>query len=71
MLRLGEADRHIAVAERNVTEQQLRLDKLRADGHDTKTAEEMLRGFEGVLNTLREHRQMIVKTIDQIDKGLA
>jgi hypothetical protein len=70
-LRLARADRHITVAERHITEQRLRVDRLRADGHDTRTAEEMLREFEANLKTLREHRQIIVRTIEQIDNGLA
>ena len=70
VLRLAESDRHIADAERKVTRQQLRLDRLRADGHDTKAAEEMLRAFEDALKTFREHRHLIVMTIEQIDKGL-
>jgi len=70
VLRLAESDRHIADAERKVTGQQLRLDRLRADGHDTRTAEEMLRGFEDTLKTFREHRHLIVMTIERIDEGL-
>ena len=31
----------------------------------------MLTGFEHNLKTLREHREIIVKTIEQIDNGLA
>jgi hypothetical protein len=71
LLRLGEADRHIAVAERNITEQQCRLEKLRADGHDTKLAEQMLTDFQINLQTLNEHRDLIIKTIAQINQGLA
>jgi hypothetical protein len=37
-------------------------------GHDIRIAEETL---EASLHTLREHRHLIVTTIEQIDKGLA
>lgn len=69
--RLAQSDRHIADAERNITKQQLLLNELPEDGHDTKTAEQMLRGFEDNLKTLHEHREIIVKTIAQMDAGLA
>jgi hypothetical protein len=69
--RLGQAERRIANAERIVTEQRLRVDRLRADGHDTKGSEQTLRGFEDTLKILRENRAVIVEAIEQIDKGLA
>lgn len=69
--RLGQADRHITVAEEHIPKQRLLLDTLRKDGHDTKIAEDMLNGFEQHLKTLHEHREIIFKTINQIDDGLA
>jgi hypothetical protein len=68
-LRLGQAEGRIVLAERHIANQQLLIDRLRAKGQDTETAEEMLRGFEHNLKTLHEHRQVIVKTIEQIDNG--
>jgi len=44
--RLAQTDRHIATAEQHITKQRLLIDNLRADGHDTKVAEEMLTGFD-------------------------
>lgn len=44
--RLGQADRHIATAEQHITKQRLLLNELRADGHDTKTAEQTVKAFE-------------------------
>jgi hypothetical protein len=49
----------------------LLIEKLRRDGHDIRIAEETLKRFEANLHTLREHRHLIVTTIEQIDKGLA
>ena len=69
-LRLGQADGRIALAERHISNQQLLIDRLRADGHDTETAEKTLRCFESNLKTLYENRQLILKTIEQIDNGL-
>jgi hypothetical protein len=64
--RLAQADRHIADAEPNVSDQLLLIEKLRRDGHDIR-----IKRFEASLHTLREHRHLIVTTIEQIDKGLA
>jgi len=69
-LRLGQAEGRIAVAERLITDQQLLIERLRAKGRDTETAEEALRGFENNLKTLYELRQLVVKTIEKIDSGL-
>jgi len=60
-----------ADAERYVSDQLLLIEKLRRDGHDTRIAEEALKRFEASLHMLREHRHLIVTTIEQIDKGLA
>jgi hypothetical protein len=70
LARLAEADRHIVNAERNVSEQSLLVEKLRRDGRDAKLAEETLRNFETALGTLRQHRDLIISTIEQIDRGL-
>jgi hypothetical protein len=69
--RLSEADQHIANAERAISEQVVQLESLRRDGHDMALAERTLRAFEDTLQTLREHRELIISTIEQIDKGLA
>ena len=70
-LRLGQAEGRIALAERHIANQQFLIDRLRAVGRDTKDAEEALRGFENNLKTLYDIRQLIVKTIEQMDNGLA
>jgi hypothetical protein len=69
--RLAQADTLISNAERAITDQMIELDKLRRDGHDTKLAEQTLKLFEDTLQTLHKHREHIVKTINQIDRGLA
>ena len=68
--RRHQADRHIATAEKNVTEQRVQIDKLRHDGHDVELAEKTLKAFEEVLITLQEHREIIIRTIEEIDQGI-
>jgi hypothetical protein len=45
--RLAQADRHIADAERNVSDQLLLIEKLRRDGHDIRIAEEIAKAIRG------------------------
>ena len=68
--RLAEADRHVAEAERVVTGQMIEVERLRCRRRDTSRAEEMLRSFEKNLGVIREHRENIIKMIEQIDAGL-
>lgn len=70
LVHLAQAERHIAVAERNVCEQRLEMLKLRQQGMDDKLAERTMKAFEASLATLQEHREMIILTIEQIDDGL-
>ena len=62
---LSAADVHIAKAERVIREQMTTLEKLRCDGHDTKLAGETLRAFEASLQVMREHRDLIIRTIEE------
>jgi Cdc6-like AAA superfamily ATPase len=68
--RLSEADRHIVEAEAAVTKQIAEIEKLRRDGHNTLAAEELLKNFERSLEVMHAHRQEIISTIDEIDKGV-
>lgn len=68
--RLNLADSHIVNAEKNITAQQIILEKLRVDGHDTHEAEHTLKEMQGLLSGFQEHRQLIVEMIAQIDAGL-
>jgi hypothetical protein len=69
--RLNEADRHIAKAERQITEQRILVERLRTGGHDTHEAERLLKAMEETLAAEYEHRKLTVEMIDQIDAGLA
>ncbi|WP_298253730.1 hypothetical protein [Bradyrhizobium sp.] len=67
---LAQADAHIAAAKRLISEQTARVEKLRRHRHDIRLAEETLRAFEVNLQTLCEHREVIVMTIEQMDRDL-
>ena len=47
--RLGLAEAHIAESEARITMQEVILEGLRRDGHDTKEGERLLRGFKDTL----------------------
>jgi len=67
---LFSSEARIAGAKRMISEQQARIAKLRGDGYDTKLAEDTLRAFEASLAIIREHRETIIKAIENIDHGL-
>jgi hypothetical protein len=67
---LSLADAHVAKAERVIREQMAILEKLRCDGHDAALAEDTLRKFEASLQVMCEHRDLIIRTIDEIDRSL-
>jgi len=69
--RLSDVDQLITNAETTVTKQIRTVDELRRDGHDTSDAEATLKAFEDTVQSLRQLRQQIINTIEQIDKGLA
>jgi len=66
---LSTANEHVAAAQRLISEQTARIEKLRGHGHDTKLAEKTLRAFEASLQMFREHREVIIKVIEQIGQG--
>jgi hypothetical protein len=68
---LTEADAHIAETERAIAEQIAQLEALRLAGQDTAMAERELAAFEETLAVLQDYRAAIIKSIEQIDAGLA
>jgi uncharacterized coiled-coil protein SlyX len=62
---LAEADRHIADVEARVARQQQVIEHLSAGGHDTTEAELLLANFAAILETAREHRQLILHRLGQ------
>jgi hypothetical protein len=67
---LSTADARIATLERVVSEQMARVEKPRRDGHDMPLSEETLRTFEANLQLMHDHRDVIIRTIEEIDFGL-
>ena len=67
---LSRADAHIAKAQRLVSEQKAQIEKLRGDGHDTALACQTLHVFETNLQTMREHREAIIRAIEDMDDSL-
>jgi hypothetical protein len=59
------ADRHIREGERRVSEQALLVEQMAKDGHDTTTAEALLRTLQDTLKTWYEHREQIVLAIER------
>lgn len=68
---LNQADTHVVNGERRVSEQRMRLEQLRADGYQTGEAEHLLVNLEQTLAQMQAHREVILRTIAQIDAGLA
>ncbi|MGE5157762.1 MAG: hypothetical protein ACM3OF_06395 [Gemmatimonas sp.] len=68
--RLSQADRTIAGAETAIMEQIADFDKQQVDGHDTALAERSLRAFANSLSAIRDHRKLVARTIQQMDRGL-
>jgi hypothetical protein len=52
---LEQARNHVDQARHRIEEQNSLIERLKADGHDTKPAELLLRGFFHVLDTVTRH----------------
>lgn len=63
---LRQADRHIAEGEKHVAEQELRIERLRVDGHDVMKFEAMLKTFQETLVQQRKHRELILDRLGQL-----
>ena len=68
--RLNESDTHIADTETRITKQEIMVEQLRRDGHDTKEAERLLRTARESLGAMHQHRSAIVDVLAKIDAGL-
>jgi hypothetical protein len=51
---------HIVLAEKNIAQQEARIRKLAADGHDTTQAEKTLVIFKQLLQEMYIHRDLIL-----------
>jgi hypothetical protein len=70
MRHLALADRHISRAEQIVTEAGTNIERLRRNGYDVELLERALEVHQHSLQTMYEHRDIIIRTIRQIDRGL-
>jgi hypothetical protein len=66
---LSVADRHLAKAEHVIRQQVTIIEKLYRHGHDAKLAEETMTVFEANLHVLREHRELIIRAIEDTYDG--
>jgi hypothetical protein len=57
---LAQVEQEIAAGEARLTLLQMRIDDLRAHGHDTTDADTLFRAIEGVLEELRVYRRRML-----------
>lgn len=62
------AERHIALGEQHVVQQEELVTKLRADGHDTAQAEALLAEFQDLLKLHRDDRDRIAAALAEVDR---
>lgn len=67
---LNKAEADIGAGETRVTEQVMRIERLRSGGRDTREAERFLQILKRMLAEWQQHREDIIKTIRQIDANL-
>jgi uncharacterized protein involved in exopolysaccharide biosynthesis len=63
------ADKHIATATRNIAKLKADLAAARTAGDDTELAQRALAAAENGLSAFLEHRELIVRTIADIEAG--
>jgi hypothetical protein len=61
---LAEANKHVAEAAARIDQQRRLIEQLRADGHDTESAERLLASFVGVLSAMEGHRDLMLSKTD-------
>jgi hypothetical protein len=69
-LALQKADAEIVAADERIERQRVLLRDLERDAHDTAAASALLMTLEEVRRAMVEHRQLILRTIGDIEKGL-
>jgi hypothetical protein len=60
---LARAEYHIADGERRIAGQMLRIEELRADGHDTREAEHLLGTMQGLMVQFYAHQNEILREL--------
>ncbi|WP_018261179.1 hypothetical protein [Methylobacterium sp. WSM2598] len=64
---LVKAEQDIVAGERRVAEQDLRIRRLRAEGHDTAQAEQLLEMLGATLAEWQHHRRAILDVIHRLE----
>jgi hypothetical protein len=64
---LGKAELDIAEGESRVTRQQLIVDELRALGEPVSKAEDLLKSLITTLSVWRDHRELILRRIAELE----
>jgi hypothetical protein len=62
---LAQADRHIAESEERRARQMKLVQRLAAGGHDTTEAQRLLDNITDLLVTVRAHRRLIVRRLEE------
>ena len=62
---LAEAEEKIKEAKARITDQERRIEQLTADGHDTGQAERMLANLKKMLQTMVQHRNIILAELER------
>ena len=65
---LQTANRHVAEGERRIVCQRRRIAEQEGAGHDTRLSMQVLSNFEVAQQLLIEHRDIIMRDLDQISK---
>lgn len=66
---LAKADRDIVDGERRITAQQLLIEQLRVDEHDTSEAERLLLTLRQTLEAWQSHRDLILQAIARLEQA--
>jgi len=66
---LDDAERDLAKAHRSVEQQRTLIERMRAQGHDTKTAESMLTTFEHSAHAMEHHRNVLLEELGLYKMG--
>ncbi|WP_157697594.1 hypothetical protein [Caballeronia calidae] len=64
---LRQADEHLALAERQIQHQELIVQDLEKDGHDTSLALKLLRTMRDTRNVMQSNKACIVASIGRIN----
>jgi len=66
---LATAERHVAEGEERIRRQVELIERLRADAHGVFEAESLLVTLQQTLQSWRDHRDEIVRTIARLEAG--